>query len=487
MCSSDLSLMSAGPEVAYDRLFELAVRRTLGGRAPWASLPKDLREYAKAAKRDPAVEEARFVRAVLGAVAMRRAPLAFWQTVAKSVAPLAAEPAIGDRIARFFPELSDAEDQAGWIALLRDWGILDRIARDGVEGGMAAWVGRALAAWDDAPELHAVVLQMVPRLLAERAPVPVMTDDNWSYTSVDTYEALLAAGVDVEVKDEDKWFALDSWAARDGEKGDPVRVAAHPKLGVILENSVQRELGDEAFQRVAVGKKAFEKARREHLAEWVGKAGAGGMPDFEEALEQLESNIPASTRAEFPAEAAPIPSLTAATALARTLAGAVPDELGWAVFDAAYAELQGAQGADVTVTWLAPYAVLCDGRRAIVVGPGGREGEYDLKLPKKARNLRFRFAGGQLLVGWQDPEDWQIIQGYWSGDPRNVVELEWAYDRESCYPPRDGGVLAGRRILRPNDTSVPTMSAVSHMTMFILKGERLSRAVVRREFSKVVR
>lgn len=441
---------SQGAAVAYARLYDLAVRRTLGGRAPWASLPKDLASYAKKARRDPAAEEARFVRAVLGATSLKRAPLAFWQAVAGSVAAaLQAEPALGLRLLRLFPDL----DGDAWLGLLEGWGLLKRLEAEGLDGGLAAWLGRALVAWDGKAALRALVPRLLPRLQAEGQAVPVFGDEVWGVEDVDSFEALLAAGVELACPpDESGRFRMDRWAAGGGAC-DPVRLAAHPVLGPILERSVLGELDDPHFQAVAPGKLAFREIRRRHLVETLARASAGGLVDFGEALDALESQIPASTRREFPEEAAPAATISALGALARSLRAGLPDELGWPAYDEAVAELTGKKD-EVVVKALAPWVVVHDGRRAIVLGPGGREGAFDLKLPKKARPERFRWSGGQLLVSWRDPEDWQRLLGYWSGRPKDELTIETEWGDVDHTPPRAGFVLAGRRILRPGDSTL---------------------------------
>lgn len=447
-----------GADVAYERLYELAVRRTLGGRVPWASLPKDLRTFAKAAKRDPAAEEARYVRAVLGSTALARAPIAFWEGSAASVGLAAREPAVAERLAWMVPE-SDAE---AWIGLLEKWGVLARIV-DGTivngEGarGLAAWVGRALAAWDDAPALlSALVARLVPRLAAEGVAVPIFGEDVWRVEAVDAYEALAAAGVPMVKGEGGGTFALGVWAGGEGPHVDPVHLAAHPVLSQILRDSVDYCLDEEAFQAIAPGKSAFREPRRAHLVATVARTTAGGLVDLDGALEELEGKVPASTRAEFSDEALPLTTLDVADALARTLAGGVLDELGWPALEAAAAELRG-QKADTELTLhaMAPWAVLTDGRRARVLGPGGIEHARDLKLPKGVDADAFRWVGGQLLTVYRDPAADYEYRGVWSGAPKVVFPMEWRYGNDdAATPPWGDGVLCGRRVLRPGDTTL---------------------------------
>lgn len=450
---------SRGPAEAYERLFDLARRRTLGGRAPWGSLAKDLRDFAKAASRDPAVEEANFVRTVLGAVALKRAPIGFWKDVAGSVAEAARDPAVRKGLAKLFPVLSSESDITTWVGLLERWGVLAALVSEGVEGGLAAWMGKALDGWDESPAAClTLVNRLAPRLVVEGVPVPVMGDEMWRVTAVDAYEALVAAGVPLKVLTEGKMFALDTWAETEGAHPDLVHLAADPLMAPILRASVRANLDEEAFQALAPGMSAFREARREHLIETVAAFAKGGLLDFDDALGELERKLPASTLAEFPDESQGLATVDVVSALARTLRGGVMDELGWPAYDEAVIELSGAQAGKqpepVVVHSLAPYAVVSDGRRVRVLGPTGREAAFDLKLPKGAEAGELRWSAGQLLVVWRDTKDYTVRKGYWSGRPKDEFIVAWEGHGAEVTPPRDGGVLSGRRLLRPGDTSV---------------------------------
>lgn len=119
-----------GPAVALERFTDLCVRRTLGGLPPWAGLAKDLRELARAAGEDPVTREVTFLRSVLTAPSLRRAPLAFWKDVAG--ARLAATPEGAAALASVLPSWHDDDQLGGWLDLLQGWGVVAVLAEHGL-------------------------------------------------------------------------------------------------------------------------------------------------------------------------------------------------------------------------------------------------------------------------------------------------------------------------------------------------------------------
>lgn len=455
---------SKGPAEAYARFRELVQKRTLGGLSPWASLHKDLRDLARAAGQDPLAEESSFFLSVLQAPALKKAPIGYWKEAAATVQRLREAPGVADTLLRLFPEFDD-DDAATWLGWLRQWGFVGRLAREGVEGGAAAWMKRALIAWDDAPKLLLeLVIELSDRLVAEGAPVLVMGADVWRVRSVDAFDELCRRGVALAFADPDDTatFSLDTWANDEDVNGpaghrDPVSLAAHPLLGPLLTQSVRNELTDADFQRVAPGKSAFREARHAHLLETIDELVDSGLPACEAALETLRAAATVAALEEFPDAAAHLAAVDLAPNLLRTLRSGVFDELCWPAFDEAVVELEGTGNSDLEVTCLAPWAVVHDERRAIVVGAEGRLFAHDLKIKKGGRLHGLRFVDGQLLVAYRHSDDWSQILGYWSGRPKEELKLDFdkGYSEQLSTPPaRGGGVLSGGRRLRVGDTHV---------------------------------
>ena len=65
------------PQDAFAIFRDLCVRRTRGGMAPWAALPKDLTKLAKAAGLDGDEELEKWLEEVIDAPALGRAPHQF--------------------------------------------------------------------------------------------------------------------------------------------------------------------------------------------------------------------------------------------------------------------------------------------------------------------------------------------------------------------------------------------------------------------------
>src|SRR5438477_566848 len=78
----------------------------------------------------------------------------------------------------------------------------------------------------------------------------------WNRVDLDLAELALELGVTVEPP-ERAAIDLEAWAQRASEPGrccDPVRAAAHPRLGPLLGEAVADAIGSEPFDSVARGK-----------------------------------------------------------------------------------------------------------------------------------------------------------------------------------------------------------------------------------------
>jgi hypothetical protein len=90
---------------AYALFYDLCLRRTLGGVAPFAGLGKELRTLAKAAGLDTAAEERRFLKDALPSPPWQKCAAESWKTWRPSLIALAkAEPATASRLLDLFPD-----------------------------------------------------------------------------------------------------------------------------------------------------------------------------------------------------------------------------------------------------------------------------------------------------------------------------------------------------------------------------------------------
>ena len=121
-----------GAEVAYENFFDLCVRRTLGGSAPGASLVADLQRLAKAAKKNTAAEDQRFVNEIYESPSMFIAQTNFWETYRAAFITAAAENSkVQEILLNIFPSpMKEEVFGPFWVEFLRDSGALDLLTAD---------------------------------------------------------------------------------------------------------------------------------------------------------------------------------------------------------------------------------------------------------------------------------------------------------------------------------------------------------------------
>ena len=461
------------PRVAYEHFSELARRRTTGGLAPWASMARDMRKLAKAAKLDAAREDRKLLSGILQTSSIVRAPKQFWSAYAKSLAAMAKkDSSVKHRLLEIRPEPPGDDDKVvvWWLGYLEQAGVLqeyDKETGDGSVPPAGAWLSKMLdlstSGWRNpgAPdELFAQLRRMAARLKAEAVPVRMVIKSH-DELEVDLCDLALELGVAVADPGEDVSVDLSDWAraADDSEERprDPTLVAADERFSAMLEQAVDSVVGQEQFENAARGKSAFAELRRQWLLKLVDPP-AEALAGLNTALERLENSTSVETFVEFAEARPPLAAITVADRLARCLRGGFIGELGWPELEQACAELSPAKNEKLQLHGAFPYLVASDGRKAIVVGPEGRVMEHDLRLPKSATLRYLQYVDGQLLVSYRT-KDWSS-KGYWSGKPTKVLKLE----HQGYYPggPKGrqlplagGGVHLGFGSLRPGDTKIP--------------------------------
>lgn len=453
---------SVGGEVAYERMFALAVRRTLGGLPPWASLPKDLRSLVKGAKRDVATEDQRFLREVLGGSAIARAPSSFWDEYAPALRALAAsDPAIRARMLDLFPNggktryswRNEADTfSPGWMELLHASGALDALWDRGApaealpSGGRAAWFGRYQ---DWASSGDGWILQLLrrsaPALVADGAPIPVQSGGWYNPLDLDLLDLVLELGLDwtsegsyrVELA---KWAQWTPAPARDGfpeehRPRDPVRAVADPKVAALLGPAVDAAFGDAHFEEISARMTALQPLRREWLDRQIADLDASGIGTTSTALGRLEAATSASHFAEFPAAVEALAASSVARALHRTLVTGIFDELGWPAYDTVMADIGAKPDEDIHVNRQWPYLIIGKNRKMHVLGPKGLELSHDLKVPKDVIPSQTAFVGGQLYVAWSR---WtgttSESKAYWSAAPSDTFDVDRVYGGQASAP-----------------------------------------------------
>lgn len=479
-----------GPAAAYARFYDLAVKRTLGGMPPWASLPKDLRALAKAAKLDVAAEDRRFVGEVLGGSALQRAPASFWVEYADAVAALARSPEARARLLDLFPTggkrrywWRDEDDgfTDAWMGVLAKTGALvaiwDPTAPEAARpaGGRAAWFYR-FQEW--LPPGSGWALQVARRaastLAAEGAPIKVRSGDYGRPLDLDLLELLAQLGLRYELDghprvDFEKWSAGASVPARDGFEAaarplDLVHVAQDPALVPFLAAAVDGVFGNADFERVVGGQVGLRTIRDQWLATVVGDVDRAGIAAAAWAVERLEEATGAEVFAEFPERLAELQQRDVAVALANTLREGILDELGWPAWDAAVADLAGATGAEAyteVLQW--PWVLVATPLRAWVLGPDGGT-KLDLKQPKDVTPRRLVWVGGRLLVGWSGYAKGGYQQrGYWSHKPNDAFDVDVGWGGDKTFPVSRGDhVVFGEERVGVGDRKFPSAATLFH-------------------------
>jgi len=467
------------PAVAYRHFRQLCLQRTLGGMPPWAGMAKDLRRLAKAAKLDPAEEDARLVAEIIESPALAKAAGEFWRAYQAPIAALGKRsPAARGALLDLFPTGAtySAELDDAWLDLVDDTGAIEALIGDAPEearpsSGRAAWFDKLThhlaRSWRQpamAARGFALLRRMASKLVEDGAPIACC--NRWNVLDLDLAELALELGVPVEPPEEAR-IIVAAWAkeASAPERGrDPVRAAVHPRIGPLLIASVAGAIGNEPFDSVSRGKAGLVAAKRMWLEGLLARAEAGALPAVDEALEVIAAKVKPDTFAELADLHPRLAALDVAPALARTLRIGLVDELGWPALEEVERELNPDGKTAVALHGGLPAVVLATKTRAVAVGPTGRLAAHDLVVPARHELVTVRYIGGQFLVvlktGWE-------LRGYWSGAPRDLFESnvsEWQVPELATRVAvlADGAWHEGARAIRVGDRAVPQAGLMSH-------------------------
>ncbi len=478
-----------GAAEAYKHFREIAVRRTLGGLPPWASMAKDMQRLVKGAKLDADAEDEKLLEELLPASSMNRAPEGFWEAYSAALARLVKRSgAAREQLLALAPKPSGGgrdekvEFFASWLKLVEEAGAIsgwveqaEGCAVEEPRGKAAAWFARMLdlgaaERWPTAApdSLFALLRRMAVTLKADGTPVRVHLTNEWDEESAELELDLcdLALELGVPVADPPKGLSIDlgDWARAANNSSerprDPLHVARDPRYGERLQKAVGDYCGREDFEKAARGKTALAEARRRWLLELC-EPSEGALPALAAKLERIKDATSVATFAEFP-EA--LPRLKALAdgleaRLARSLqAGGVAAELVWPALEAACKALDPDGKAELKFCGAFPYLAVTDEKKAIVLGPKGKLLEHDCRIPKGGELRWLLYVDGQLLVVFRD-KSWDQ-KAYWSGSPKQVFEPElegWpSLEPEGVMVPLPGGgVHLGGGVVRVGDTKVP--------------------------------
>jgi hypothetical protein len=488
----------AGAEKAYERMYQLATRRTLGGVAPWATLPKDLRSLAKAAKRDLRAEDARFLREVSTAASIKRAPGSFWIEYRDAWVELAqAEPAVRGRLLDLFPNGGKTryawrEDTSGfteqWMELLHACGAFEALWAD-VEAPARPGAGRAgwfatLQGWCSAGD--AIVLQLVrkaaPKLIADAVPVQLATGDYYRPFDLDLVDLLAELGVPWAIAQGWRRVELEKWAtwkpgpARMGfpvehRPRDPVYAAKQAAVVELLRPAIDGVFGNPQFESVAAGMEGMRELRRSWLTERLAELSGPGLAATEYALGRLEASTSADHFAEFPDASAALQEAAQGAraigaSLGATLRAGLPDELHWPAWEEAreYLNLGPNTAEGVFVQW--PHLLWFTPTRLCVVDQDRVVLKLDLKHGDgKVVPWRVWYVGGKVLVAFHYwAKGGNVNVAYWSHAPNDTFELPFSWrSSANAWPVEHAdAIVVGTNRLTVGDRSAPDIAPQFH-------------------------
>lgn len=475
-----------GAKEAAARFSRLNVQRIKAGLPPWNGMAKELRKLAAAAK-DPSLETS-FLREVVTASGLKKAPLDFWTTYREPLVALAKESSeVRASLSRLWPAARGARSKlvSTWLAVLDEVGVIDSIAQ-GSATEIAAFLG-ALTRYsterdygDDAPmdgRYFEILTRLAPPLVAGKQPVDLRSwgwNDDGNYAP-DVLETALELGLVLEAPKPEATLEYDEPFSK-----NHARLVAHPDFAPLVTRGVASAFGREPFETCAKGKPALVEARRRCLLEKIAGIARGGLPRLSEELESLEDVLRAEHLAEMPEAAAAIAALDVAPSLAWSLRGGVFDELAWPEYEEVLASF--GPKAEIEAYGSRVHPILRAGRKVVVFDGPKVLRSYDLPTAvKELENLLF--VDGDLFVAFEDKE--AKLHGLWASKPKQVFAFEHSYVRGviEATPIPGGGVTLGHGpALHAGDTpkKIETDEHVSDGTRFWSgRGNRWDKLVLR--------
>src|ERR1700694_4757354 len=422
---------TAEPSAAYESFRTLCLQRTLGGLPPWTGMADEVHRMARAAGRDPAVEDAATITELVDAPASAKAAVGFWKPYAKTLTALAKEsPALRGKLLNLFPSPS-GQAQAfhdWWLELLDECGALEGLADpDSVPeearaaGGPAAWVSRMAqhAGWNywaptEYAGLHKLLPRIAPSLRKEASPVDLLGEHSWT---ADIHLLALALELKIPIKEPegDVRLGLDRWLASSPHLRRPLTfVGADERFRLALDRAVDAALHRNGSPPLLTASGLHHAIRRGLAARLEGLS-LGGLVTASDEIAKLEQASSGHVLGFDRSARDRLSKVDIAAALARTLRWGILDEFGWEALEVARPKISTAkyQGDVAGLAW--PNLILADAAHAVVVAPDRIALTHDLRIPVAAATGGFhmpsyRYAGGRLLVMWMDEG---TGHGYW--------------------------------------------------------------------------
>ncbi|MHB1559928.1 MAG: hypothetical protein ACYC61_20960 [Isosphaeraceae bacterium] len=488
------------PAEAFAIFRDLCVRRTRGGMAPWATMPKDFNKLAKAAglKSDDELEN--WLEEVIDALAMGRAPHQFWKTCSAHCKRIVARsPAFAVALLRQTrpEERYYGESKLGpWFDLLEEWGVLEYLWEDEHRGApplgepIADWFGRVVRDEVPAPRRTLQLLEkLAPRLRDEAAPLTLSVKQRYRTTDIDidALEACLALGIKVadpppkcDVKFAG-WLSVtvdhpfrnqDIVASAGDERFRPAILRALEDAlgcrgGAVSRGYRQANLDLKAFPVAAGDRPGIKALWHAHTSGILSRLEASGLASFEAEREKLAATLWPESLRLFPEVAEQLARIDPTAMLQRTLQAGVFDEYGWPALEEVIDRHQikppnGEIASCLHPTF--PQIVVSDKVHAYVISGDGMMKPHEIRLPKKAQLLGLIAIGDDLAVLYRN-EKYQAHL-FWTSDPSQHHEKPsyWYHQRGSGMATilEDGSVFLGQQAVRTGGKEAPQAQAYYH-------------------------
>ncbi|WP_165220079.1 hypothetical protein [Aquisphaera insulae] len=479
------------PEEAFTIFRDLCVRRTRGGMAPWASLPKDFTKLARAAGLKPDQELERWLEEIIDAPAMARPPLMFWKSCSAHCKRIVARnPAFAVALLRHTrpEERYYGESTLGpWFDLIEEWGVLGFLPEDTHRGApplgepVADWFGRIVR--DDVPapaRTFQLLEKLAPRLRAEAVPVPLSKQRRYRSTEidVDVLEACLVLEVPVADPPPECIVTFAGWLSAKPDhrlrNQDIVRSAEdrrfRPAVLLALAKALTcrggplqrgyRQWGIEQrpFPQAASDRPGIKSLWHGHTSGVLSQLEWSGLASFEDARQLLKSTLWPETLRLFPDIAERMGRIDAAAMLERTLRAGVFDEYGLpALEEVVHRHQIKVPSKSTTIQATFPRIVIADGLYAHVVAGDGTVTSREIRLPKKSELTALVPIGDDLAVFYRDDKHKNHL--FWTSHPDQDHEPSagW-YQFQKPHAATvldDGDVFLGHWAVRPGDKQTP--------------------------------
>lgn len=489
------------PLEAYSIFRDLCVRRTRGGMAPWATLPKDLIKLAKAAGLDGDQELEQWLEEVIETPAMGRPPHQFWKSCSshcqRIVARNAAFAVALLRHTRPEPRYYGESKLEPWFELFEEWGVFDYLWEDEHRGApplgepIAQWFGRIVRDEVPAPKRTFEMLQkLTPRLMKEGMPLPlaVAHRHRGGAIDIDVLEACCALGIKIDDPPSGFTVTFAGWLTAnvdhpfrnqdivESSKDERFKAAIFQAVdgaltcrgGTLQRGYRQANLEQRAFPLAAADRPGITKLWRLHTSEVIDRFEGAGLASFEMARGRLESTLWPDALRLFPDLAERLNRVDPVAMLLRTLQAGVFDEYGLPALEKVAADSGIAirtEYGDTNIYLTFPCIVLTDKVHAYTVGSDGKVKKHELRLPKKCELTAVVVVGEDLAVSYRDDK----YQGHfhWVSNPAQSYDCSsygyyGAGRQQMATVLPDGSVFLGQQIVRPGDKQMPASQVYLH-------------------------